>query len=122
AKFFDIEYQTYGWVFNNVKEGEATFYWEADNHKLCLRINYDQATEQVNGINVFGIRQRHEVWDQWINEGRTIDYVLENMPRANFDPEFFKQYEQEIIQKYNQERGKSLKIKSKKGLFAKIFA
>lgn len=76
----------------------------------------------MNGINVFGIRQRHEIWDQWIKAGKTVDYVLENLPTANFDPEFFKQYEAEIISKYNQENGKSLKIKTKKGLFAKIFA
>ncbi|MDX2301184.1 MAG: FAD/NAD(P)-binding oxidoreductase [Microscillaceae bacterium] len=122
AKFFDIEYQTYGWVFNELLEGEKTFYWESKDHKKCLRINYKADNGRVNGMNIFGMRQRHEVWDQWLQQGRNIDFVLENLPTANFDPEFFKQYEAEIIEKYNRETGKNLKIKTKKGLFAKIFA
>ena len=28
AKFLDIEYQTYGWVWAQPKENEARFYWE----------------------------------------------------------------------------------------------
>ena len=28
AKFIDIEYQTYGWVWAQTKENEARFYWE----------------------------------------------------------------------------------------------
>ena len=44
-----------------------------------------------------GIRQRQEVWQRWIGEGRTIDHVMENLPEAHFDPEFFRPYEDEII-------------------------
>ncbi len=117
AKFFDIEYQTYGNVGAELQAHEKTFYWEAANGKICLRINYHQDTEAVLGMNVFGIRQRHQVWDKWIKEAKKIDFVLENLPLANFDPEFFKQYEKEIITKYNQENHKNLQIKSKKGLF-----
>ncbi len=122
AKFFDIEYQTYGWVFNNLREGEATFYWESSDGKKCLRINYAENDGRVLGINVFGIRQRHDVWDTWFKNEITIDRAMEMLPRANFDPEFFKQYEGEIIAAYNKETGKQLKIKSKKGLWARLMA
>jgi hypothetical protein len=44
--------------------------------------------------------------------------VIEHLPHANFDPEFFKQYERQILIKYNHERGKKLRIKTRKGLFA----
>ncbi len=118
AKFFDIEYQTYGVVEAELKENQDTFYWEAANGKICLRINYDKTTETVLGMNVFGIRQRHEVWDKWIKTQKSIDYVIEHLPHANFDPEFFKQYERQILIKYNHERGKKLRIKTRKGLFA----
>ena len=64
---------------------------------------------------------RHEVWDKWLSAGKSIDYVLENLPQANFDPEFFKQYEAEIIAQYNQETGTNLQLKSKKGIFSKLF-
>ena len=121
AKFFDIEYQTYGQVPALLPEDTKTFYWEHSSGKICLRINYKADTKAVTGINTFGIRMRHEVWDEWISAGKTIEFVLENLPKANFDPEFFKQYETEILEKYNQAMGSNLQIKSKKGIFSKLF-
>lgn len=126
AKFFDIEYQTYGQVPAILPEDSKTFYWEHASGKMCVRINYtidnaERRPQSVTGINTFGIRMRHEVWDEWISLGKNIEYVLENLPKANFDPEFFKQFESEMLEKYNQETGRNLKLKSKKGIFSKIF-
>ena len=121
AKFFDIEYQTYGQVPAQLPAGENTFYWEHPSGEKCIRINYNTHNQSVTGINTFGIRMRHEVWDKWLSAGKSIDYVLENLPQANFDPEFFKQYEAEIIAQYNQETGTNLQLKSKKGIFSKLF-
>jgi NAD(P)H-nitrite reductase large subunit len=121
AKFFDIEYQTYGQVPAQLPTGESTFYWEHASGKKCIRINYHIHNHSVTGINTFGIRMRHEVWDKWLSAGKSIEYVLENLPQANFDPEFFKQHEVEIIAKYNHETASSLQLKSKKGIFSKLF-
>jgi NADPH-dependent 2,4-dienoyl-CoA reductase/sulfur reductase-like enzyme len=121
AKFFDIEYQTYGQVPTELPADTKTFYWEHSSGKICVRINYHADNKSVTGINTFEIRMRHEVWDEWISSGKSIEYVLENLPKANFDPEFFKQYEKEILGKYNSETGSNLKLKSKKGIFSKIF-
>ena len=121
AKFFDIEYQTYGQVPAELPADTKTFYWEHSSGHICLRINYQSDTKAVTGINTFGIRMRHEVWDEWISSGKNIEYVFENLPKANFDPELFKQYENEIVEKYNQETGSNLKLKSKKGIFSKLF-
>lgn len=121
AKFFDIEYQTYGQVLAQLPTGENTFYWEHASGKKCIRINYNSDNQSVTGINTFGIRMRHEVWDKWLSAGKTIEYVLGNLPQANFDPEFFKQHEAEIIAKYNRETGSALQLKSKKGIFSKLF-
>lgn len=52
------------------------------------------------GINTFGIRMKHEVFDKWLNEKRSVDYVIENLKQANFDPEFFKNYEKEIKKEF----------------------
>jgi hypothetical protein len=49
------------------------------------------------GINTFGIRMRHEVFDQWLNNQTSIETVMENLSQANFDPEFYTQYEPQII-------------------------
>ncbi|SDX15870.1 Pyridine nucleotide-disulphide oxidoreductase [Lutibacter oricola] len=96
AKFLDIEYQTYGWVWAQPRENEAHFYWEHSNKKICVNVNYNKTTRQFIGINTFGIRMRHEIFDKWLTENKTVEYVIENLSTANFDPEFFKKYEKEI--------------------------
>ena len=103
AKFFDIEYQTYGHVWAQLKEDEEQFYWEHKDGKKCLKFVFNKTSGKLLGINAFGIRLRHEVFDQWLNEGRTIGFVLENLRKANFDPEFFKRHEREIVDLYNRQ-------------------
>lgn len=98
AKFFDIEYQTYGNVGNEVKENEAEFYWEHSSGTKCIHFVWDKRSHQFIGINVFGIRLRHECFDRWIREKQSIQFVLENLSDANFDPEFFTRYEEEIAE------------------------
>ncbi|OJJ20873.1 FAD-dependent oxidoreductase [marine bacterium AO1-C] len=119
AKFFDIEYQTYGWVWNQLKEGEETFYWEHSNGKICLRLVYDQQSKRLLGINVFGMRLRHEVCDRWIREERSIDHVIAHLRDANFDPEFYKQHESAIVAAYNQQTGSNIQLKKRS--WARIF-
>jgi NADPH-dependent 2,4-dienoyl-CoA reductase/sulfur reductase-like enzyme len=96
AKFFDIEYQTYGDVPNIMVTPLNSFYWEHRSGKICFRIVYNIQTHLMIGINVFGIRIRHEVIDRWLSESRKLDYVMEHLREANFDPEFFVRYETEI--------------------------
>ena len=42
--------------------------------------------------------------------------VIENLSLANFDPEFFDEYESVFIEMYNQKSGKTLKLKAKRKL------
>jgi len=112
AKFFDIEYQTYGWVHNELKENEADFYWEHERGKMCLHLVYDKITQQLLGINAFGIRMRHEVCERWINEEKKMAEVMMYLKDANFDSEFYKQYEEEIVARYNLEHQTTIKVKS----------
>ena len=113
AKFFDIEYQTYGWVFSELRDNEADFYWEDESGKICLHLVYDQSNKTLLGINTFGIRLRHEVCERWIDGGDTIDYILEHLADANFDPEFYKKYEREIVELYNKEQGTTISVKKR---------
>jgi len=121
AKFFDIEYQTYGWVWAQTKEQEARFYWEHSDGKKCIHINYDKNTHKFIGINTLGIRMRHEFFDKALTEKKSIEHVLEHLTDANFDPEFYKLYEKEIIEKFNSENGTTLQLKKKswKRIFSK---
>ncbi len=100
AKFFDIEYQTYGWVFAIPKENHAHFHWKHADNTKCITIEYNTITNEFIGINTFGIRMRHETIDTWLTEKRTIDYVINHLSDANFDPEFYKRFENDILATY----------------------
>jgi NADPH-dependent 2,4-dienoyl-CoA reductase/sulfur reductase-like enzyme len=103
AKFFDIEYQTYGNVPARLPQNFDAFYWEHPLKKICLRLIFEKGTLRFLGLNVFGIRMRHAVVDKWLNEGRSISYVVEHLSEANFDPEFFSKYETVILKAYKKE-------------------
>ncbi len=115
AKFLDIEYQTYGWVFNEAgrKVYEQHFHWRHPKEHICITIAFHKESKQFLGINAFGIRMRHEIFDRWLNEQKEIGYVLENLKDANFDPEFYRQYEADILKHYNSEFGTDLKVRKK---------
>ncbi len=113
AKFIDIEYQTYGWVWAQPKNNEARFYWEHKDGKKCIHLNYDKNTRTFIGINTLGIRMRHEFFDKVLNEKQSVDYVLEHLADANFDPEFYKLHEKDIVAKFNQENNTNIQLKKK---------
>lgn len=92
AKFFDIEYQTYGWVRNRLMPGQAEHYWEHPDGHLALHLVWDDEDRRFIGVNAFGMRLRHEVFDRWLREGVSVDHVVEHLREANFDPEFFAQH------------------------------
>lgn len=100
AKFFDIEYQTYGWVFAKPKEGNVHFHWKYTDNTKCITIEYEGESNLFLGINTFGIRMKHEVFDRWLTEKRSADYVMDHLKEANFDPEFYKTFEREILTDY----------------------
>ncbi|WP_299435317.1 FAD/NAD(P)-binding oxidoreductase [uncultured Maribacter sp.] len=122
AKFLDLEYQTYGWVFSerSKSEEEKHFHWRHAKEKICVTIAYHKDTKAFLGINTFGIRMRHNIFDRWLTENKSIEYVLEYLKDAHFDPEFYAHYEKEILAKYNQENGTN--ITPKKKSWKRIFA
>ena len=115
AKFFDIEYQTYGWVFSNrnKSEYEKHFHWMHTDNNKCITIAYHKDTNKFLGINTFGIRMRHDFFDRVLSENKDISYVLEHLADANFDPEFYKLHESNIVSKFNQENNTTIKLKKK---------
>jgi len=119
AKFFDIEYQVYGDVpATNSSQQWASLFWQHKDREKSIRIVYNPNNEQVLGFNLMGIRYRHEVCERWIAEKYTLEQVLPHLSMANFDPEFFTEYESELLQQYNQKTGKKLQLQQKRGLKA----
>jgi NAD(P)H-nitrite reductase large subunit len=100
AKFFDIEYQTYGWVFAKPQENEEQFYWEHTSGKKAIRISFDKNNRTFLGINTFGIRMRHQFFDAVLTQKKSVEFVLDNLNKANFDPEFFRNHDKEIYQAF----------------------
>lgn len=120
AKFFDIEYQTYGTVSAKPQDGTKEFYWEHENGKIGVKLVFNESDHQFVGINTFGIRMRHELFDKWLTEKKTIEHVLEHFEDANFDPELYKNYGKTIVEDFNNQFGSKVQLKKKS--WARIFA
>lgn len=116
AKFFDIEYQVYGTVKAELPENQSTLYWEHADGKKSIRINYDTNSGSVVGFNLMGIRYRHEVCEKWIKTRANIETVLADLSLANFDPEFYTEYESDIIDIYQKQTGKTVKLRQQRRL------
>jgi NAD(P)H-nitrite reductase large subunit len=122
AKFFDIEYQTYGLVPARLPDDQESFYWESPDGRKALRLNFDRRTRALVGVNAFGIRLRHAVFDRWLRDPTSVEHVIEHLPEANFDPEFFRKNETAIAAAFNARFGTTLRVKARKGLFSTIFS
>ena len=94
AKFFDIEYQTYGLAPAKLNENQEEYYWEKENK--AVRIVFDKENRVFEGINTFGIRMRQDFFEKVLDRKESVDFVMENLDKANFDPEFYKKYEKEV--------------------------
>lgn len=102
AKFFDIEYQTYGWVSGarGRDADELQFHWKHPEKHLCLTLAYSGNSGALLGINTFGMRMRHEVIDHWLTQELSVDQVVTRLAEANFDPEGYRRYEPSIQQAF----------------------
>ena len=120
AKFLDIEYQVYGTVLANPAANHAEIYWEHADGRKSIRLVFDSETRTILGFNLMGVRYRHEVCEKWIEDQTHIEKVLENLGLANFDPEFFDEYEADLIAKYNQRYNGNIKLKQKRSLTAAL--
>lgn len=116
AKFLDIEYQVYGHVPANFPEELDSLYWEHTSGIKSVRIVFDKDSTAVVGFNLMGIRYRQEVCEQWILHKTPLDAVLRSLGLANFDPEFYEEYESDIIHQYNRDFDGNISLKQKRGL------
>ena len=68
-----------------------------------------------------GVRFRHEVCEKWLREKTNVETVLQSLPLANFDPEFYAKYEQDVLDVYNKLSSKNLKAKQERS-WNKVFS
>jgi len=114
AKFFDVEYQTYGNVKPILNENHEDFVYRHPTEDILLHFVFEKETHKFIGINNFGIRMRHVVFNEWLLNEVTIEEVLINLKTANFDPEFSRKYEIDIINEYNKKFNTALSVNPSK--------
>ena len=114
AKFIDMEYQVYGSVGNQVREGETHLYWQHPDLHKAIRLVYSRENGAILGFNLMGVRFRQEVCQAWIESGTHIETVLAQLGRANFDPEFFAEYEPDLARLYQEQHPDRPTIKLEK--------
>ena len=120
AKFFNLEYQTYGQAPAEPAADLESFYWEHSSGRAAFRVYFRAAAPHaVVGFNALGLRLRHAVCEQWITQATPVPAVLTALGTANFDPEFFTQHEPAIVAAYNaQFPQQAVTLKKRKGLFS----
>ncbi len=114
AKFFHLEFQSYGLVNPENLTDTNSFFWQLPGKNTSIRINYEQqAGKPVCGFVLMGIRFRQEVCESWIREGAPLEQVLENLRSAFFDPEFAPDHTSAVIDHYRKQFPESsLKLKA----------
>ena len=104
AKFFNLEYQTYGHAPASPTVGLDSFYWEHPTGRAALRVYFQaDAPHAVVGFNALGLRLRQAVCEQWIGAQAPVATVMAQLGAANFDPEFFPQHERAIVAAFNRQ-------------------
>jgi len=87
AKFFTIEYQTYGDVPPQPEEHVRSQLFQKG--RKMLRVNSDRSTGKILGFNVLGLRLRQDQCEAWIRNGTHVKEVLTSLKKARFDAEFY---------------------------------
>ncbi|EIM76063.1 FAD-dependent pyridine nucleotide-disulfide oxidoreductase [Nitritalea halalkaliphila LW7] len=127
AKFFDIEYQTYGDVPAELRAGEQDLYWEHPEGKIALRLLFSQeassdAVPRFLGVNSFGWRLRHAYFDQALRAGYPITRVLEELESASFDAEFSPRHAPKVRAAFRAATGLAVREPRKKSFFRFLFS
>lgn len=98
AKFFDLEYQTYGQVSNSSKRknSEQHFHWHNPRMTKGLTLVFEAHSRIFLGVNAFGIRLKQSAFEHWLDQSASIDTVIKELETAHFDTEFSKNYTKEL--------------------------
>ena len=85
AKLMDVEYTTAGLVNWNLEREKSWFFEEQGRVRSTTRVVVQD--DQVVGFNMLGRRWDHTVLIRWIEEQRSLDWVLGHLNDAAFDTE-----------------------------------
>ncbi len=109
AKFFTIEYQTYGQVAANL-EAKNTHVEVDRRKKQLIRLVWEQngTDDRIIGFNCLGLRLRHDLCAEWIRSQKSAHFVASHLSEACFDPEFYrpayKNFQTSFFNRFNSRR------------------
>jgi len=86
AKLMDIEYTTAGLVGWNL-DGERDVFIE-EKGKVRSTTRFVLQGDTVVGFNALGRRWDHSIINRWIEQRRSLAWVLDHLQQASFDTEF----------------------------------
>lgn len=86
AKLMDVEYTTVGLVNWNVEREQNYFLEETGKVRSTTRIVIQD--DRVVGFNLLGRRWDHSILARWLEQRRSLDWVLGHLHEAAFDTEF----------------------------------
>ena len=102
AKFFTVEYQTYGDIQARRPASVRTILWQDPAARKLLRIDYAAQGGVVRGFNALGTRLRQDVCERWILQRAKVQTVLKQLRRAHFDEELGPRPYKQLIRAYKQ--------------------
>ncbi len=97
AKFFDLEYHTYGTVPPTLSPKHNEVIYRDPLKEQLLRIVYIEESHEVIGFNSLGVRLSQEVCVGWIRSGVGIEHVIDRLKEADFGEEFSRSINSEVI-------------------------
>ena len=101
AKFFNLEYQTYGEVIPIEKPGISSFVWRESSAQRLIKVSFHPNDFKILGISSLGIRIRHDKFDQMLSSGAVVMEVFKNWDLLVFDPEFTSNFCRELCSAWN---------------------
>ncbi len=88
AKFFHLEYQTYGNVWPQSGSDQVHLHWSNNTQTKGIKLAYHPNTMAFLGINAWGLRIRQDKAFEAIRQGIHIQQLLDQLELFNFDAEF----------------------------------
>lgn len=88
AKFFHLEYQTYGQVDAQPSTEQQHVHWADNDKKRGIKCAFHPITRAFQGINTWGIRMRQDRVFEAILQKLSISEVVQALPTFDFDAEF----------------------------------
>ncbi len=104
AKFFELEYQTYGNVPSVLPAGQRELVVRPAEEEL-IHFVFEEGSMVLLGVNLFGHRGKHSFWERHLALRSTMETVLENLNDGLFNPEFQASPIKAVRKKFNEEIG-----------------